>query len=403
MREKTIRSPRSERILIVDDEPWIADVIAEQLAQEGFRTNTSTDSSEVINVLTTSPHDLVILDIHMPEPNGLELLKSIQERQPLLPVLMLTAFGDAKTATLAMQEGASDYIVKPHSRAQLIMRVERALERGQMLRERAHARELLEQRVHKQTRKLHEQSKQLAHMLDRILVTYQATLKALEAALDVRDQSASPPEWGRHCRRVAKLAVRLAKRMGVSGDDLVALEHGALLHDIGKLGIPDVILMKPGPLNDQEWRIMQRHPEIGCQIVGHIDFLKDALPIIRYHHEHYDGSGYPSGLKGEEIPLLARIFSVVDSFDAQISRAHGAGHNAVLSAQQALETLRADRGKLFDRRVIDEFVKMIAETQPHASRTRSASRDFSAQGCTGAANHSCPPGEEPSPSGGHAS
>lgn len=356
MREKITQSLRPERILVVDDEPWIADVIAEQLALVGFQVDTSIDSSQVMDILAATSHDLIILDIYMPEPNGLELLRNIQKEHPFLPVLMLTAFGDAETATLAMQEGASDYIVKPHNEAQLAIRVERALERGQMLRERAHAQELLEQRVREQTRVLHEQSQQLSQMLDRVLVTYQATLKALEAALDVRDQSAPG-----HCRRVAKLAVRLGKRMGISGDDLVALEHGALLHDIGKVGIPDSILMKPASLNGEEWHTMRKHPEIGCQIVGHIDFLKKALPIIRHHHERYDGSGYPDGLKGTEIPLLARIFSVVDSFDAQTNERP---YNAGLSIEHALENIYKARGKAYDPRVVDEFIKMIAEQNP---------------------------------------
>jgi len=351
--DKNTPWPQSERILVVDDELWIAEVISEQLNLEGFHADMITDSSQVMDALTTEKYDLVILDIYMPPPNGLTLLREIQKKYPLLPVLMLTAFSDAETATQAMQEGASDYIVKPYHSTQLTVRIERALERGQLLRERAQARQLLEQRVSEQTRQLREQSKQLSQMLDRVLVTYQATVKALEAALDVRDQSAPG-----HCRRVAKLAVRLATRMGFKGNTLVILEYGALLHDIGKLGIADGILMKPGPLSEQEWHVMQKHPEIGCQIVGHIGFLRNALPIIRHHHEHYDGSGYPDGLKGEEIPILARIFSVVDAFDAQTNQRP---YNVVHSIQNTLENLRASKGTMFDPQVVDTFIAMIEE------------------------------------------
>ena len=345
--------PSTGRILIVDDEPWITHVISQQLTLEGYQTDTTNDSSQVMGALSTTDYDLVVLDIHMPPPNGLVLLRQIQEQHPLLPVLMLTASRDAETATRAMHEGASDYIVKPHRRPQLAVRVQRAMERGQLLREKTKAHQLLERRVSEQTWQLREQSTQLAQMLERMTVTYQATLRALEATLDVRDQSAPG-----HCRRVAKLAVQLAQRMGLPEDDLVALEHGARLHDIGKLGIPDGILMKAGPLTDTEWRTMQKHPEIGCQIVGHIDFLQDALPIIRHHHEHYDGSGYPSGLKGKEIPLLARIFSVVDAFDAQTNKRP---YNSVLNAQNALEDLRVNGKKLFDPEVVDAFTNMIKE------------------------------------------
>lgn len=363
MNENDVQPSRAERVLAVDDEPDITDLICEQLAFQGFQVDGTNDSSEVLDMLSRAHYDLVILDIQMPAPDGLTLLAAIQERDPFLPVLMLTAFGDAETATRAMQEGASDYLVKPHRGRQLILRVERALERGQLLRERAHFHQLLEQRVEEQTHQLREQSRQLEQMLDRVLVTYRATLKALEAALDARDQSAPG-----HCRRVARLAVQLGKKLGLSRHDLVALEHGALLHDIGKLGIPDGILLKPGPLTDHEWLTMQKHPTIGSQIVGHIDFLQDALPVIRCHHEHYDGSGYPQGLQGNQIPLLARIFSVVDAFDALTSKRP---YNAVRSTQAALDDIRADAGKLFDPRVVDVFVRMIErQASPGLESTR---------------------------------
>jgi putative nucleotidyltransferase with HDIG domain len=155
---------------------------------------------------------------------------------------------------------------------------------------------------------------------------------------------------------VAKLAVQLATRLGIKGNDLVILEHGALLHDIGKMGIPDVILMKPGPLTDEEWVTMRKHPEIGCEIVGHIDFLQDALPIIRHHHEHFDGSGYPDGLQGKEIPILARIFAVADSFDAQTSKRP---YKKVHSHELALRNIQEDSGTLYDPRIVDEFTAMM--------------------------------------------
>jgi putative nucleotidyltransferase with HDIG domain len=347
------RRSQSARILVVDDEPWIADVVAEQLKLNGFHANTLTDSSEVMGRLASIPHDLVVLDVFMPPPSGLELLENIQLRYPHLPILMLTACGDTDTAVQAMQQGAFDYIVKPHQPAQLVLRVERALERGHLLRERALAYHMLEQRVHQQTQQLHDQSKQLTTMLEHVLLTYQATLTALEAALDARDQSAPG-----HCRRVARLAVQLGQRMGLVKEDLVVLEHGARLHDIGKLGIPDTILMKPGPLTRAERRAMERHPEIGCQIVAHIDFLRDALPIIRHHHEHWDGSGYPHGLCGSHIPLLARIFSVVDAFDAQ---ANVRPYNTRPSIEKALKSIRVRRGKWFDPAAVDAFAEMVAD------------------------------------------
>jgi putative nucleotidyltransferase with HDIG domain len=190
-------------------------------------------------------------------------------------------------------------------------------------------------------------------MLERVLLTYRATLKALEATLDARDQSAPG-----HCRRVSKLAVQLGTQMGIKGNELISLEHGALLHDIGKLGIPDTILLKPGPLTKGEWATMRKHPEIGADIVGHIDFLQGALPIIRHHHERYDGKGYPGRLKGSEIPLLARIFAVVDAFDAMT---HQRPYNTIGEIKEVLDTLRRGKGRQFDPQIVDTFAAMIEE------------------------------------------
>lgn len=347
------RLERLEHVLVVDDDLWIVEVIAKQLELVGFQVSVTTDSSQVMSMLATDHYDLVIVDIGMPPPDGLTLLKEIQNAYPFLAVLMLTAVSDVDTATQAMLDGASDYIVKPHNEAQLFLRVDRALERSRLMQERALYYQHLEERVAQQTRKLQDQSQRLSRMLERLLVTYKATLNALQAALDVRDQSAPG-----HCKRVSKLAVQLAKKMGFTGDDLITIEHGALLHDIGKLGIPDAILMKPGPLTEEERKTIEKHPEIGCQIVNEIDFLKDAIPIIRYHHERYDGTGYPEGLAGEEIPILARLFTIVDAYDAQTNRRP---YNTVRSIQSSLEELRASQGKAFDPQVVNAFIDMIEE------------------------------------------
>lgn len=350
--EHILKPLRPERILVVDDDFWVIDVIARQLGMRGFQIDTTTESGQVMEMLAAKTYDLVISDLNMPPPNGLTLLREIQARYPFTAVLMLTGVNDVKTAIQAMLDGASDYLVKPHNETQLVLRVERALERSRLLREQAFYYQRLEEQVEQQTRELREQASKLSKMLKQLYATYKATLRALEAALDVRDQSAPG-----HCRRVSQLAVRLAKYMGLKGQALIDIEHGALLHDIGKLSIPDAILLKPGPLTPEERRLVENHPLIGVQIVGHIDFLAGALPVIRSHHERYDGSGYPEGLKGEEIPLLARIFSVVDAFDAQISQRP---YNRVRSVEGALDELRAGKGSNFDPHVVDAFCEMIA-------------------------------------------
>ncbi|MCW8799436.1 MAG: response regulator, partial [Desulfobacter sp.] len=197
-------------ILVVDDEKDMTRLLQRSLEPElNCRVTMAFSGEMALNILglADTTFDLVISDIRMPEMDGFELLEQLKQRYPDLTVVMLTAFTDADTAAQAMRDGASDYIVKPYQEAQLVSRIERALERGQLLRERAEAHDLLEQRVDEQTQTLRAQSKQLSAMLDRVVVTYQATVKALEAALDVRDQSAPG-----HCRRVAKLAVQLGNR-----------------------------------------------------------------------------------------------------------------------------------------------------------------------------------------------
>ncbi|RME90592.1 MAG: HD domain-containing protein [Anaerolineae bacterium] len=183
--------------------------------------------------------------------------------------------------------------------------------------------------------------------------TYDRTLAALMAALDARDRETEGHSW-----RVAQIACRLGEALGLSPEERKALERGSLLHDIGKIGISDTILHKPGPLSADEWKIMRLHPEIGARIVEDIPFLQDTLPVIRYHQERWDGSGYPIGLSGTDIPLLARIFAVADAFDALTSNRPYRGR---ISAKEALRFLREQAGILFDPQIVSLFEKLIAE------------------------------------------
>jgi putative nucleotidyltransferase with HDIG domain len=359
--------PWPKRVLAVDDEAQVTDILVQQLSFEGFDVATTNDSTEVLRLLGRDHYDLVLLDIKMSPPDGLTLLQQIRKQHPYIAIVMLTASDDAETAARAMREGATDYIVKPYKQVQLVSRIEHALEYSQLLRERAMAKRTLERRVEAQTRRLRAQSRQLSQMLDQLLITYRATIKTLEAALDAGDQSAPG-----HCRRVAKLSGRLAARLGIAGNDLVALEYGALLHDIGKLGIPDTILMKPGPLTAEEWDIMRRHPALGCEIVGNIDFLVDALPVIRHHHEHYNGNGYPDALQGDAIPVLARIFAVVDSFDAQTN---WRPYKDTYSADTALRNIQADSGRMYDPAIVDAFTAMIREQEERSASPPSPPSD----------------------------
>ncbi len=184
-------------------------------------------------------------------------------------------------------------------------------------------------------------------------MTYDHTLAALMSALDASDR-----ETEGHSARVSQLAMRLGKEMNLRGRQLKALERGALLHDIGKIGVSDNILHKPGELTEAEWKIMRSHPDIGARIVEDIPFLQDTLPIIRYHQERWNGSGYPAGLRGKDIPLAARIFSVVDAFDALTTERP---YREKISHEKAVSYLREQAGILFDPEVVAAFEKIFRE------------------------------------------
>jgi putative nucleotidyltransferase with HDIG domain len=195
-----------------------------------------------------------------------------------------------------------------------------------------------------------QQAKQLEAAYAELEITYDRTLTALMSALDARDR-----ETEGHSTRVSRLACLLGERVGLSSHQLKALERGALLHDIGKIGINDSILHKPGKLTDDEWRIMRIHPDIGARIVEGIPFLQETLPVIRYHHERWDGSGYPVGLRGNASPIQARIFAVADVFDALTS---SRTYRKKSSPDEAVEYLREQAGSLFDPTVVETFASL---------------------------------------------
>jgi putative nucleotidyltransferase with HDIG domain len=190
---------------------------------------------------------------------------------------------------------------------------------------------------------------------DMLEATYDQTLAALMSALDARDR-----ETEGHSSRVSDLTAKLGEALHFSHEQLKVLERGSLLHDIGKIGISDTILHKPGPLSEEEWIIMRRHPDIGAKIVAGIPFLEDTIPLIRHHQERWDGTGYPGGLRGEEIPILARMFSIVDAFDALTSIRP---YRQKISTQEAIEYIREQAGTLFDPQIVEVFSKLIIEIE----------------------------------------
>src|SRR5208337_3080154 len=295
------------RILIVDDEQGICRLLSDVLGQEGFECSDTSDGRAALELLETQPFDAVISDLRMPGTSGLEILKEVREKHPQVAFLMATAVDDVRAGIQAMKGGADDYLVKPFQLDVVLTALDRAIERKRLEREVENYRERLEQMVDQRTRQL-----QVAITL--VERTYDDTLEALSAALDLRDN-----ETAGHSRRVTRYCLEIAKALGCSGEELKTIARGAFLHDIGKIGIPDAILLKPHELTEQERAVMETHVRIGYELLGSIAFLAGSAEIVLTHHERYDGKGYPKGLVGDEIPVTARIFAVADTLDAMTS------------------------------------------------------------------------------------
>jgi putative two-component system response regulator len=334
---------RSEvlQILVVDDEPSVRTLISRFLGMRGYRATEAGSGEEALSVLARAPFDLILADVQMPGMNGISLLAEVRRRYPDTPVLMLTGCERVSTAVEAMKGGALDYVLKPFHLEQVEASVREALKRQSDLRERAGRMARLEKIVREQTVQLHD-------LLDTLNHASEGALESLVAALDAREH-----ETKAHSRRVAEYTVYLARRMILPEGSIETIRRGAMLHDIGKIGISDNILLKPSRLTDKEWREMQRHPQIGYWILDAVETLRPAAEIVLSHHERFDGGGYPRGLRGEEIPLGARIFSVVDSFDAITSdRPYQRGQ----PHEMAREEIAMNSGVQFDPAVVVSFL-----------------------------------------------
>lgn len=330
-------------ILVVDDEEAIREVICTLLEAQGYHCTPCASGKAALDMFRRQAFDLVLSDIVMPEMDGPKLLAELHAADPDLPVIMVTAMHDISIALEAIRAGAYDYILKPFEKEQLYLSVRRALEHRRLVIENQTYQSDLEHLVAERTR-------QLSIALQNLEQSYDYTLEALGSALDAKDA-----ETEGHCQRVTALTITMAKAMKVDKTLLRHIARGAFLHDIGKMGIPDHILRKPGPLTPQEREIMRRHCEIGYAVLGRIPFLKEAAEIVLAHQECYDGSGYPRGLQREQIPLGARIFAVADALDAMIS---DRPYRKALPISAAREEIQRYAGTQFDPQVVDVFLAL---------------------------------------------
>ena len=324
------------RVLIVDDDRQVREILHEIFLGNGYKCEVANDGREGLDTFRSSRPPLTVTDVKMPVMDGLAFLRAARAIDADAAIVVLTGVGDVKTAIESLRHGAHDFIIKPVNVDELLIAAERALERRQLLIERRQYQTLLERRVDEATRDLQD--------------TYRATLEALGSALDTRDVGTEA-----HSRRVHGYSLTLARAHGVPEHALQDIEHGVLLHDIGKIGIPDGILLKQGPLAPDEWKIMRTHPDIGRRLIERIPFLRGAVPIVYHHHERWDGTGYPLGLRGEDIPLGARIFAVADALDAMT---FDRPYSKAISFEAARTEIVRCRGTHFDPAVVDTFLSI---------------------------------------------
>jgi putative nucleotidyltransferase with HDIG domain len=334
----------TERILVVDDEEPIREIVCSMLTASGYKCEQACSGMTALETLAKeSEFELMLSDLMMANLDGIGLLERTKEKFPDMPVVMVTAVHDVSVALSAIRNGAYDYLLKPFEREQLLATVRRALEHRRLKMENREYQNRLEALVDARTQ-------QLRNAMSNLERSYDVTLEALGDALDLKDA-----ETEGHSKRVTAFTIALARAVGLSADQIRVIARGAFLHDIGKMAIPDAILRKPGALNAEEVDIMREHCYRGYQMLRKIPFLAEAAEIVYSHQERYDGTGYPRGLKGEEIPLGSRLFSIADTLDAITS---DRPYRPAQSLTAAREEIRRWSGRQFDPEVVKTFLGM---------------------------------------------
>ncbi len=304
-------------ILVVEDDPANRALLERLMEREGYRTKSVGDGEAALLAVGEHEPDLVLLDIGLPRLDGYEVTRRLRAhvRTLTMPIILLTGRSSLDDVVEGLDAGADDFLSKPFRQPELMARIRSAL--------------------------------RLRQALVRMDAAHTA-VAALANAVEAKD-----PSTERHCQRLANLAARLGAQTGLEGLDLEAVAYGALLHDVGKIGVPESILIKPAPLDADEWDLMRRHPEIGERICAPLASAGSFTPIVRHHHERWDGQGYPDGLRGEAIPLGARIVGLVDAFDAMT---HDRPYRRAMPTEVAVNELWRESGGQFDRALVPLFV-----------------------------------------------
>ncbi len=343
------------RILIVDDEPVIQRTLRRLLVKAGYECTIANNGAEARQVLHEQACPLVLCDVNMPGESGIDLVGHIFRTYPDTATVMVSAEDDMSLATIALENGAYGYIIKPFGPTEVLINVYNALRRRNLEIENRTNRQRLERIVEARTIELKKAVERLEQADKEVRRSREETIRRLARAAEFRDS-----ETGDHIDRISRYSTVLAKRYGLTENECELLRMASPMHDVGKLGTPDAILLKPGRLTPAEFEIMERHTEIGYRILaGSRSELLDLAAIIALtHHERYDGSGYPKGLSGEDIPIQGRIVAIADVFDALTSERV---YKAPIPVDQSVEMMRAERGHHFDPVLFDIFLDALPE------------------------------------------
>ncbi len=326
-------------VLVADDQAPNRELLEELLTPQGCKVVTVPDGAAALEELTRTQFDLVLLDVVMPHLNGFEVCERIKNNPDtyLIPVIMITALSDKQDRIEGIRVGADDFLSRPLDRTELLARVRSLLK-----------------------------LKQRTDELERA----ESVLFSLARSIEGKD-----PYTHGHCERLSDYSTRLGEHLGLSEDQLIALRRAGIVHDVGKIAVPDAILLKPGRLTADEWKLIQEHPVVGERICSPLKSFRFVLPIIRHHHEKFDGSGYPDGLRGEDIPMTARVLQVVDVYDALTT---DRPYKKAFSITDALQTMKQEVGKgWWDPHIFDQFERLV----------RSGTADFLSRGAA-AGEHS---------------
>ncbi len=362
-------------LLVVDDEPDILDLLDETFRDAGYRVITAPDGKKALSLLDEETPDIIISDNRMPVMSGIEFFEAVRKRNLEAVRILMTGFADMKIAIEAINRGwVYKFITKPFKMEEILVAVKRALEYYEVIKakraleqqireqnqilelrvkERTYALQKVSEELAQKNAKLIKQKNEIRRLFSQLQRSFLGTISVLYFALESKDHYSRG-----HSERVFHYAVHLGQKLGLSSSDMLHLKYAALLHDLGKISIPDSILLKNGKLTDEEYQIIKGHPIVGATILDPILFLSSTRDIIRQHHERFDGTGYPDGLSKEKIDIKGRIIAVADAYDAMRS---DRPYRDARSREEALKELRSLTGQQFCPRCVDAFQQVLEE------------------------------------------